>query len=90
MEANWGIINNEGEIIIDFKYKSIQNDKGYFILKSEYNQTIIDKDGKEILPVIYYSVHRQEKGIYQISYKCNTFTLNLEGQCLEIAQTKVF
>lgn len=47
-ETNWGIINNEGEIIIDFKYKSIQYDKGYFILKSEYNQTIIDTDGKQL------------------------------------------
>lgn len=59
--GNWGCINNFGEIIIEFKYDSVENFKNGFAIAD--HRKLIDKQGGEIFKLPYAKSIRNNRFI---------------------------
>lgn len=82
-----GYMTHKGVLSIDFKYDMCDSFKdGHAIVRNglgqNYRRGIIDKNGTEILPVLYRSIHKQKPDVYKVSYRRKTFFVNLDGECL--------
>lgn len=79
----WGYMNNEGKIVIDFKYDLAQNfNEGFASVALGNMPCLIDKNEKRVIDTgIYQFIGTYSEGLVPVmDYKFRRFYLNQEGK----------
>jgi len=77
-EYDWGIINTNGEKVVDFQYQDIHSNSDGFFITTKYNKEgLINKKGSEIIPNIYEKVGKVKvKRFVPVWNVRGTFSIN--------------
>ena len=87
--VNYGIIDKQGKILIDFKYDFIfETDVDYFIVEKNDEYGIIDIKGKEIIPIKYKRIQLNKEGLAIVSLNDREWGVIDVGNGKEIIPSK--